>query len=64
MPILFLLKNLNATSADIYKFANHLKKDKVGRNDLCHCGSGKKYKKMLPIEKIKQSEASRVSIEL
>lgn len=40
-----LAKNLNATSADIYKFANNLKKDKVGRNDLCHCGSGKKYKK-------------------
>jgi uncharacterized protein YecA (UPF0149 family) len=23
----------------------HVNSNKVGRNDLCHCGSGKKYKK-------------------
>ena len=40
-----LAENLKVTNSGIYKFLKDSKKDKVGRNDFCHCGSGKKYKK-------------------
>jgi len=33
------------TGGDIKKKPVHRPDDKVGRNDLCHCGSGKKYKR-------------------
>ena len=35
---------------------NVITKDKIGRNDLCYCGSGKKYKKCGLVDKcIKKS---------
>lgn len=40
-----LAKNLKATCNDLYKFSKNSKKDKIGRNDFCRCGSGKKFKK-------------------
>ncbi|MFL0194817.1 YecA family protein [Clostridium sp. WILCCON 0269] len=43
-----LLKTVFENTTIIYEFINFLnpnKKVKIGRNDLCPCGSGKKYKK-------------------
>ena len=35
----------NITDEDIIEIKKLVKEDKVGRNDACPCGSGKKYKK-------------------
>lgn len=37
--------HIRALSDKPFKFGQSIKKEKVGRNDPCPCGSGKKYKK-------------------
>jgi preprotein translocase subunit SecA len=41
----FEKSNLKPLSDKPFQFGGRVKKEKAGRNDLCPCGSGKKYKK-------------------
>jgi hypothetical protein len=43
------------------KKSNQLQSHKMGRNDLCPCGSGKKYKKCCLIKKMIQEQAMAIA---
>jgi preprotein translocase subunit SecA len=45
IPFSALLASLNKMRKQIIEIEEEIKDAKVGRNDLCPCGSGKKYKK-------------------
>ena len=39
------IKHKNINKVSIGKFGNRIVSNRCGRNDLCLCGSGKKYKR-------------------
>ena len=39
-----VVKNQSTNDSDTTRKGRTIKKDKVGRNEQCPCGSGKKYK--------------------